>query len=478
MPPPDRRKPLRFVWQMDDDGRFTIGSDEFKALIGPQNSAALGRPWSEIAAALALDPDGQLARAFASRETWSGITAAFPVDGSQTRLTVELSGLPVFDRDRNFRGYRGFGICRDIARIGELAQTRGTSAPATPRVEPPVFREERPAPALSPVNVVPFPSSPPPDEVPSLTPVERSAFSELASRLSARLRNGKDETAAPPPKPIAEPPELPAAKAPERPSEPKERQPVRAAGADPRPILDRLPVGVLVYRLDKLIYANRAFLDWTGYEQLHALDEAGGLDALFVEPSTPRIRRQQRHPDTEHRHQSRRSDSRRSAAVHLAVGRRIRAGADAHRRRPHRRRRPAEDIRDGAASRQGRGERSPRHARCGLRRRRRARPRRQRPFDQSRRREAVRLSGPRADRAAVRKPVRAGKPARSRKFAERSKPSRQCLAPHEPRRDRPPPRRRADPAVDDDVTHQRRRRQGLRHLPRHDACGRRPRASC
>ena len=55
---------------------------------------------------------------------------------------------------------------------------------------------------------------------------------------------------------------------------------------DQRPILDRLPVGVLVYRLDKLIYANRAFLDWTGYEQLSALAEAGGLDALFVEPGT------------------------------------------------------------------------------------------------------------------------------------------------------------------------------------------------
>jgi PAS domain S-box-containing protein len=45
-------------------------------------------------------------------------------------------------------------------------------------------------------------------------------------------------------------------------------------------------VGVLVYRLDKLIYANRAFLDWTGYQDIHALADAGGLDALFVEPGT------------------------------------------------------------------------------------------------------------------------------------------------------------------------------------------------
>src|SRR5476651_111515 len=53
-----------------------------------------------------------------------------------------------------------------------------------------------------------------------------------------------------------------------------------------RPILDRLPVGILVYRLNTLIYANRAFLDWTGYFSLEALSEAGGLDSLFIETKT------------------------------------------------------------------------------------------------------------------------------------------------------------------------------------------------
>jgi PAS domain S-box-containing protein len=52
---------------------------------------------------------------------------------------------------------------------------------------------------------------------------------------------------------------------------------------DGRSILDRLPIGVLVYRLNNLIYANRAFLDWTGYPALEALAEAGGLDSLFIE---------------------------------------------------------------------------------------------------------------------------------------------------------------------------------------------------
>ena len=51
------------------------------------------------------------------------------------------------------------------------------------------------------------------------------------------------------------------------------------------PILDRLPVGILIYRLNTLIYANRAFLEWTGYANLQALQAAGGLASLFIEPS-------------------------------------------------------------------------------------------------------------------------------------------------------------------------------------------------
>ena len=58
-----------------------------------------------------------------------------------------------------------------------------------------------------------------------------------------------------------------------------------------RPILDRLPVGILVYRLNNLVYANRAFLDWTGYGTLEALAEAGGLDSLFIETKSDRRQR-------------------------------------------------------------------------------------------------------------------------------------------------------------------------------------------
>ena len=123
-PVAERRHPLRFVWQMDADGRFVVGSDEFIELTGPQTTAAFGRLWGEIADELKLDPEQQVARAVATRETWSGITVSWPVDDGDERLPVELSGLPVFDRERHFRGYRGFGVCRDIARINQLAHAR------------------------------------------------------------------------------------------------------------------------------------------------------------------------------------------------------------------------------------------------------------------------------------------------------------------------------------------------------------------
>jgi PAS domain S-box-containing protein len=161
-----RRAPLRFVWQMDAEQRFTVGSDEFVALMGPATAAALGRPWPELVTELSLDPEGQIALAVMSRDTWSGLCIAWPL-GDGTRLMVELSGLPVFDRERIFRGYRGFGICRDAGRLTLLGTGRAEAAAAIAE------------------NVVPLrPSSP---MVPALSPVERSAFHELTRKLHERL---------------------------------------------------------------------------------------------------------------------------------------------------------------------------------------------------------------------------------------------------------------------------------------------------
>jgi PAS domain S-box-containing protein len=173
---------------------------------------------------------------------------------------------------------------------------RTNHAGAPPTAVPSAAADAQAATAARPsaANVVPFRSPAPEPKAPALSPVERNAFHELARKLTARLKgdaehetpDDADDTAVAPAEPTA--PLIAAAEA------AVAAAPVQAALAEavPRPapsetadrtLLDRIPVGVLVYRLDTLLYANRAFLAWTGYEHLDALAEAGGLDSLFVE---------------------------------------------------------------------------------------------------------------------------------------------------------------------------------------------------
>jgi len=278
-----RRVPLRFVWQMDAANRFTLGSEQLARLLGPKTASLLDRPWAEIATALKLDPQGRIVAALAARETWSGVVLQWPVDGDGKPLPIEMSGLPVFDRERQFAGFRGFAICRDAERLAEAE--RRPAAPTEPPA-PPAAATAAPGPEKppeQPAKVLPFPAPPP------LSAGEHSAFQELARELGERLKKPQGKPAGPatddfgteqpfiaaaPPTPLVPP-------AP--PAPPRRNGNAARDTSEGRPILDRLPVGILVYRLNNLIYANRAFLDWTGYGTLDALAEAGGLDSLFIE---------------------------------------------------------------------------------------------------------------------------------------------------------------------------------------------------
>jgi PAS domain S-box-containing protein len=335
--PASRRHPLRFMWQMDADGRFALGSDAFTRLIGVRTAANFGRPWTEIERAFALDPDGLVVKAIATRESWSGITLNWPADDG-TRLPVELSGLPIHDGQRNFVGYRGFGVCRDLEGLTRLDALRSQeffndppsadmmspeigpavaepwaaaetsihrpvtnsdlTAPAPPEtaqqtdLETPVetpkeaFQE---VPQVSP-NVVPFrPLGE--TRAPVLTSVENGAFNELARQLSARLESESAPLEAANPPEAVHPAAAPApeAEAVEAPVEPpswlaQPEPPARGEALRDKALLDLLPTGILIYRLDRLLYANCAFLERMGYPSLHALEQEGGVDALYVEP--------------------------------------------------------------------------------------------------------------------------------------------------------------------------------------------------
>jgi PAS domain S-box-containing protein len=284
--PAPAERPLRFVWTMDADDRLNLAAPSFAEAMGPRTAEAIGKPWREIAAALGLDADGRFASAITARDTFSGIVLAWPNARGET-VNVELSGLPIFDRDRTFKGYRGFGVCRDGARVAAQAiapapPVEAVPAPAAP-AEPPK-EPERPVLTIVPAakNVVPFPSAP--DKRPALTPVERSAFAEIGEKL----KNGTPvaavpaapeatDTAAPQ---IAATEPTPSAFATPALSKEAAQKTAEAQLA----VLERLPVGVLIHRNDALLYANRAFLEWTGYADIAAVSAAGGLERLVVDP--------------------------------------------------------------------------------------------------------------------------------------------------------------------------------------------------
>ena len=179
-----RRLPLRFTWQMDREGRFTLGTDEFLCLIGPRTAAAFGRPWREIAETFGLDPTGRMMQAFATGATWSGVTLNWPVDGGGT-LPVELSGLPIFDAARNFIGYRGFGVCRDfdaVARLAALRLAELSGEMVTPQEVPA-------APSAEPASA----ASPSPDELPE--PIAAKTFT---AKISIAEASAEETSAAEP----------------------------------------------------------------------------------------------------------------------------------------------------------------------------------------------------------------------------------------------------------------------------------------
>ena len=293
-----RTTPLRFTWQIDADGRFALNSDEFLHLIGAHSAAASAGPWQQIAAESGLDPDGRVAAALTTRAPWSGITLLWPVDGGG-RLPVELAGLPLFDRDRQVNGWRGFGVCRDFETIAQLTTPPRPEPPDDPPLqslsadiaqagpvgdsldEPialPSETESDMTPTIEPdlnvdsfQNVVLF--QPADLKSPSLTPVENSAFHELARQLSARLEAEVGVEAGS----SSEPDEALTD------TVMSEEHSGRSLARE-QALLDLLPVPVLVTRQDRLLHANPAFLSLMGYPSIEALEQAGGLDAHYAEP--------------------------------------------------------------------------------------------------------------------------------------------------------------------------------------------------
>ncbi|MBW9063743.1 PAS domain S-box protein [Rhizobium herbae] len=124
---------VRFVWKIDADGRFSEISEEFATAVGPKSADVAGQRFTELAARYHLDPGNTIGELLTRRDTWSGKTIYWPVEGTSLQVPVDLAALPTYSRNREFDGFRGFGIVR-VADAVEDEQAMGLTFGESPLV--------------------------------------------------------------------------------------------------------------------------------------------------------------------------------------------------------------------------------------------------------------------------------------------------------------------------------------------------------
>jgi PAS domain S-box-containing protein len=327
---PQKRAPSRFVWQLDAEGNFTSVSPDLAEAVGAAHSARIGENWPALAARTGLANTDTLFAAVKRRDTWSGVSVLWPISDTETARPVDLAALPVFDRERNFLGYRGFGVFREAipfiakakpapaeveqpAEMPKAEPTEETAAndefplPHEPIEGTPEKSENpRPAtddnepPALDVQDRVIRVQTPESEKHNALTPKEQIAFreigrvltrealererarvaSELNRTIGVRGEMVRDDSAPKshdiPKRDVAEP----LVRRPQEPA-PIVAPAIDLSGASERALMDRLPLGIAVHRDEKVLYANRALLEWVGIENIELLEKSGGLNRIF-----------------------------------------------------------------------------------------------------------------------------------------------------------------------------------------------------
>ncbi|CDN95987.1 ATP-binding protein [Agrobacterium tumefaciens] len=137
----------RFVWKIDAEGRFSSISHEFAEAVGAKAAAVEGMGFADVAALFNLDPEGKIRELLGRRDTWSGKTIYWPVEGTSLTVPIDLAALPTYTRSREFDGFRGFGIVRladateDPHAIG-LTFLEGAEAAPTEALPQPAIEDE------------------------------------------------------------------------------------------------------------------------------------------------------------------------------------------------------------------------------------------------------------------------------------------------------------------------------------------------
>ncbi|MCP4071032.1 MAG: PAS domain S-box protein [Hyphomicrobiales bacterium] len=337
--------PVRFAWITNTDQVFTSVSEELAEAVGPNAADIVGRKWSDVATVFGFDGSGEILSLLKNQDTWSGKSVFWPVQGTDLQVPIDLAALPTFSSGRNFDGFRGFGIVRLLDTIVDPDETgmalAGADASilehdeaANSAIRHELENENNGGKQITAnrdqksklTNIVDISSRrgstreksrQQQDDDPELTNKENRAFHEIGQKLRdtskygvSRLHrnhdiqqnenNSEDQTYS-----LVSENDL--AKTDQSDDHIQDKNPNLLnndshAETDPEKIdesisprvdtslLERLPVPVLIFRDEKMLFANQELLTLTGYDNFQELRDAGDIHALFGYDDSAEIR--------------------------------------------------------------------------------------------------------------------------------------------------------------------------------------------
>lgn len=295
---------VRFAWVIDENCVFKSVSPELAETVGENAANIVGRKWREVANVFGFDTSNEIEKLLKKQDTWSGKTVLWPVQGTDMVLPIDIAALPSFNSERIFEGFRGFGIIRTADAILDPDET-GMALVSSQMPEKPVpsmfeetstlqasSREEDEADAdtskqidnsqdqTKPSNIVRLVPKGPSPAIPTLSQQESYAFRKIGKTLrgddNKTSHEEKSLTSKQPKETQVEPTKQdPAANAEQK------IKPFNPSGLDTS-IMESLPVAIVIYNSDEILFTNHSFLNATGYLDTGELEKAGGIEAILI----------------------------------------------------------------------------------------------------------------------------------------------------------------------------------------------------
>ncbi len=275
---------VRFAWVTDENCIFISVSPELEQTVGPNAAAVVGREWREVANVFGFDTNREIEKLLNKHDTWSGKTVLWPVQGTDMVLPIDLAALPSFNSDREFEGFRGFGIIRSADAILDPDETGlalvSSSISDQDNSEPDLSENSENSKDKS--NIVHLVPREEQTNVPTLSEQESYAFQKIGDTLRR-----SDGTKA------SEQPEIDDYLEEEQEIEPigqdideievsdENISTFNPAGLDTS-IMENLPVAIIVYNSEEILFANQSLLEASGYETTNELEAAGGIETILT----------------------------------------------------------------------------------------------------------------------------------------------------------------------------------------------------